>query len=125
MRPGSGFRQACSEHRLSLHEATMTALPLADGSVDALITVNTVYFVEDVELAFAEIARVLRPSGRAVVGIGDPSMMARLPFTPHGFRLRPVEQLVSALGGAGLGQVRHERVGQGERAFHLLVAARG
>jgi len=33
-----------------------------------LIAVDTVHFVDDLGAAFAELARVLRPSGRGVVG---------------------------------------------------------
>lgn len=87
-----------------------------------MLTTNTRYFVEDLAAAFAELARVLRPSGRAVVGVGDPAAMASLPVTEHGFRLRPVPGLVAGLGGAGPDVVRHERVGDKADAFHLLVA---
>jgi arsenite methyltransferase len=66
---------------------------------------------------------VLRPGGRAVVGVGDPTAMASMPFARHGFRLRPVDDLVRGLQDAGLTVVRHGRVGDGDDAFHLLVAA--
>ncbi|HZN81176.1 MAG TPA: methyltransferase domain-containing protein, partial [Mycobacterium sp.] len=67
--------------RLRLARGSLTEVPLDDGSVDALITVNTVYFISELDAACAELARVLRPGGRAVIGIGDPDVMARLPFT--------------------------------------------
>ncbi|SFP67923.1 Methyltransferase domain-containing protein [Amycolatopsis arida] len=117
------FWKALAAGRLRLHHGSITALPLDDDSVDALITINTVYFVADLDRAFAELARVLRASGRLVVGIGDPDAMAGMPFTEHGFRLRPVAELVDALTAAGLPLREHLRVGQGPRAFHLLVAA--
>jgi hypothetical protein len=37
-----------------------------------------------------------------VIGIGDPDEMARLPFTPHGFIIRPVGEIAAALQGSGL-----------------------
>jgi hypothetical protein len=40
---------------------------------------------------------VLNGSGRAVIGIGDPVAMSGLPFTAHGFRLRPVDEITTAL----------------------------
>jgi SAM-dependent methyltransferase len=49
------------------------------------ITVNTIYFVDDLDRACSELARVLRPGGRLVVGIGDPEAMARMPFSAYGF----------------------------------------
>jgi arsenite methyltransferase len=75
----------------------MTALPLDDDSVETLITLNTVYFISELDAAFAELARVLRPGGRAVIGIGDPDVMARLPFTAHGFIIRSIGEIAAAL----------------------------
>jgi SAM-dependent methyltransferase len=110
--------------RLRLLEGSLTHLPLPEHSIDAAITVNTVYFVPQLDQAFGELARVLRPSGRLVVGLGDPDWMAKLPFTPYGFALRPVAELVAGLQQAGLTLSDHRELHRGEQAFHLLVAHR-
>ena len=55
-------------------------------------------------------------------GVADPEWMASLPVTAHGFRLRPVDELVVLLQQASLGEVRHERVAEDNRGFHLLIA---
>ncbi|MGW4063745.1 class I SAM-dependent methyltransferase [Amycolatopsis sp. NPDC004747] len=116
------FRREIAENRLHLHEGSITALPLAAGSVDAAVTTNTVYFVDDLDGAFAEVARVLKPGGRFVLGIGDPELMSRAPlFTEHGFRIRPLADVEAALARAGLQVRRHERLSSGELVFHLLV----
>lgn len=44
--------------------ADATALPLADGSVDVVISNGVLNLVSEKEKAFAEIRRVLRPGGR-------------------------------------------------------------
>ena len=113
-------RRPVADGRLVLHEASMTDLPLVDASVDAAMTVNTIYFVPDE--VFTELARVLSPAGRLVLGFGDPMAMAREPVTAHGFRIRPVAEVQPALTAAGLTLVDHRRVGSGPDAFHLLVA---
>jgi arsenite methyltransferase len=116
------FRRESARGRLRLHPGSITELPLEDASVDGVITVNTIYFVADLDRAFAEVARVLVPSGRFVVGLGDPTAMAAEPVTAHGFRLRPVDEVASALAAAGLPVIDHRRVGTGDGAFHLLLA---
>jgi arsenite methyltransferase len=116
------YETARSSGLLKLQHGTLVDLPFADRSLDGLVTVNTLYFVADLAGAFTELARVLRPSARAVVGVGDPTAMASMPQTRHGFRLRPVEDLVRGMQEAGLTVVRHDRVGDGDDAFHLLVA---
>jgi arsenite methyltransferase len=118
------FRDDVAAGRLSLHAGDLIELPLESGSLDAAITVNTVYFVENLEQAFAEMARALRPDGRVVIGVGDPEAMATMPFTAHGFALRPIDDLTRLLRASGFEEPRDERVGTGERAFHLLVADR-
>lgn len=67
--------------RLALHEAGMEALPIADGALDGWISVNTVYFVEDLPPALAELRRVLAPGGRGVLGIANPEWMAHQAVT--------------------------------------------
>lgn len=110
--------------RLRLDRGSLTALPLDDASLDAAITVNTLYFVRELDVACAELARVLRPGGRAVVGIGDPDAMARMPFTSYGFTLRSVDEVRAALQAAGLEVVTERRLGDLAIPHNLLVAAR-
>jgi arsenite methyltransferase len=119
---GRRFGPDVAAGRLSLHKADLVDLPLPDDSLDAVITINTVYFVADLDRAFAEIARVLRPTGTAVIGVGDPSAMAAMPVTAHGFTIRSIEDLVRDLRAAGFGEPRDQRVDTDERAFHLLLA---
>jgi SAM-dependent methyltransferase len=109
---------------LHLHSGSITELPLDDESIQAAITINTIYFIADLDRAFSELARVLTGSGRVVVGIGDPGAMARMPMTPYGFRLRPVAEVSAAAERAGLTLREDRRSGQGDGAAHLLVFAR-
>lgn len=109
--------------RMTLHAGRLEELPVEDARLDGLISVNTLYFVTDLGAVFAEVARVLRPSGTAVFGVADPDWMAGMPVSAHGFRLRPVAELVDGLRDAGL-DVRQERVSDDGRDFHLLVATR-
>jgi ubiquinone/menaquinone biosynthesis C-methylase UbiE len=109
--------------RLRLASGSLTETGLADGSLDALITVNTVYFITELDAACAELARVLRPGGRAVIGIGDPDVMAQLPFTSRGFTIRPVGEIAAALQNSGL-QVEQRRIDDKPIPRHLFVGRR-
>jgi len=48
-------------------EGDATALPVEDGSFDAAVCVQVLEYVPDTAAALAEMARVVRPGGRAVV----------------------------------------------------------
>jgi arsenite methyltransferase len=117
----AGFAEDLVAGRLYIHHASIAALPLPASSLDGLITVNTIYFIDDLDQAFRELARTLRSSGRAVIGIGDPDAMEKMSFTAHGFRLRPVADIETALNHAGLALTEHRRVGDGRIPAHLLV----
>ena len=123
-RARSRFSGDVDAGRLRLAHGSLTALPLDDMSLDAAITVNTVYFVDDLDAAFSELARVLRPGGRAVVGIGDPDVMTRMPFTAYGFTLRAIEDVIAALENAGLKVVEHQHLSEVAIPHNLLVACR-
>lgn len=116
------FKGDVANGRLTLERGDLGDLPLPDDSLDTLITVNTVYFLTDLDRATAELARVLRPGGRAVVGVGDPDAMASMPVVAHGFTVRPIDELTHSLVASGFATPRDVRVGDGEGAFHLLVA---
>jgi SAM-dependent methyltransferase len=105
-----------------LSSGSLTALPLEDNSLDAAITVNTVYFVSDLDAVCTELARVLRPGARAVLGVGDPEAMARLPFTAYGFKIRPIGQVVAALVAAGFVDVENRHLAEVAIPHHLIVA---
>ena len=109
--------------RLRLAEGSLTALPLDDSCLDAAITVNTVYFVPELDRALAELIRVVRPGGRLLVGIGDPDAMSRMPFTSYGFTLRAVTDVVAAMESAGF-EIIEQRLLDLAIPQHLLVAGR-
>ncbi|WP_436496856.1 class I SAM-dependent methyltransferase [Actinokineospora sp. HUAS TT18] len=118
-------RKRLRSSRLRLHTGSMTALPLPDAALDGLITLNTIYFIDELSTAFTEMARVLRPGGRAVIGLMDPTAMAASPVVEHGFRVRPVDDVVEILTGAGLELADHRQIGSHGGSYHLLVVQRG
>jgi SAM-dependent methyltransferase len=115
------FRSELADGRLALHTASLTDLPLPNSSLDGAITVNTIYFIADLERALSELTRTLKPARRAVIGVADPDWMRTLPTTEHGFRLRPLSAITHAAADAGLILDDHRHVGHGPYPYHLLV----
>ena len=70
------YRRDIADGRLTLHEGSLTQLPFADGQLSGVITVNTIYFVPELDRACAELVRVVNTSGRIVIGLVDPDAMA-------------------------------------------------
>lgn len=117
-------RSAHSAHissgRLQLHQATMQTLPFADRQLDAWISLNTAYFIDDLKPAAHELLRVLAPGGRGVLGIADPEWLAAQPFARSGFVVRPVDEVVDTLEGSGFDVVT-KALGRGAAPYILLV----
>jgi ArsR family transcriptional regulator len=88
---------------VTLHQAALDDLPLADGSCDAALLLLVLTYAEDVDPVLAEAARVLRPGGRLVVvdlaTHGDDGLRRRLGHVRAGFD--PAD-LSAALARAGL-----------------------
>jgi ubiquinone/menaquinone biosynthesis C-methylase UbiE len=114
------YRRDIADGRLTLHEGSLTQLPFADGQLSGVITVNTIYFVPELDRACAELVRVVNTSGRIVIGLVDPDAMAKMPPTRHGFCIRPVAEVIDTLRAAGL-TVEYRRIDQGFPPFHLLI----
>jgi ubiquinone/menaquinone biosynthesis C-methylase UbiE len=54
--------------RIAFEKGRAQALPLPDASVDLVVAVTVLCFVDDIDPVFREIARVLRPGGTLVLG---------------------------------------------------------
>ncbi len=112
------FADAIASGRLELHTGEVGRLPLADDSVDGVLTVNTVYFWPDLGAAFGEVRRVLAPGGRLVVAIRDMKVMQQL--DPTVFTLRSPQELAAALREAGFEDAEVTTPPGGKT--HLIVA---
>jgi arsenite methyltransferase len=58
---------ACGLANVDVRDGDATALPVDDQSIDVVISNGVLNLVPDKPLAFAEIARVLKPGGRAQI----------------------------------------------------------
>ncbi len=78
---------------------------LADGevikketnSIDALFTVNTLYFWKNPEKYLQEIFRILKSDGQFILGFVPKSIMEKIPFTKYGFMLYDNESVQNLL----------------------------
>ncbi|MBN2417693.1 methyltransferase domain-containing protein [bacterium] len=71
--PSPAMRAKAAERGLRVLDGTAENLPWEDGALDYALMVTTVCFLDDVELAFREAARVLKAGGRLIIGFVDRS----------------------------------------------------
>lgn len=127
--------------RVTFGRGSAAALPVADSSVDLVWCRDVLVHVADLEAAYAEFARVLRPGGRAVIYqfVATPLLAASeaswlfpvMGVVPSSMSPSVTDSAVAAAGlvvdasldiGSEWGELAEEESGQGGRA--LLRAAR-
>jgi arsenite methyltransferase len=107
--------------RLQLEKARIEKLPLGDAMFDAAMSLNTIMFWTDVDEGMRELARVLAPGGRLVLGIPDPEQLQREGFAARGFRIVVPERLAARLPDYGFELLELRLTANGT---NLLVARR-
>ena len=76
-------------------------MPLEDATVDKALTINTIYFWEDLASGFEEIARVLKPEGIFTSTHYTNRALESYSHTQFGYRMRTEQEVVSAAEIAG------------------------
>ncbi|MFT4200150.1 methyltransferase domain-containing protein [Gordonia sp. (in: high G+C Gram-positive bacteria)] len=120
-RAESRFAEALRAGRLTL-ATDIGELPA--GGLDALMCVNTIYFVDDLTAFLAAAAHAVRGGGRVAVGVGRPEAMRRMPFTRSRFTIRELDEITRSARDAGLVEGAHTTGGDGGSAFDVLVFTR-
>ena len=98
-------------------------MPFNEAAFDKICTVNTVYFWTSLEAGFAEIYRVLKSGGRAIVGFLPKEKMDRMGMPSDIFTTRAPGDVVVAMRQAGFHNIRIERPTP-KTAWNVLVATR-
>lgn len=106
--------------RLRLDHAPVEQLPLADASMTGALSMHTIFFWTDLERGLDELARVLEPGARLVLGLAEPDHLRKAGFAAHGHRVVVPEQLAEMLPAHGFERVEVRPAGGSDS---ILVSA--
>jgi len=88
-----------------------------EGSVDGLLAVNVLYFIDDLPAFLTHIKRWLKPHARAVFGVRSPETLSAIPFTQYGFSIRSIESIEKAMSEAGFSALESTQYDEGMSYF--------
>ena len=88
--------------RVTVARADISALPFPDSTFDKALCVHVIYFWDDLDHGFREIARVLKPGGRlALLFRSSDDQRSTASFPASVYRFRTVAEIEQALVTAG------------------------
>lgn len=115
-------RAACREGRATLRHGDGITIPFPDDSVDAAITVHTIYFMPDPAATLTEIARVLRPGGTLAIACRTSDNPTAAWIDPNVYRIPSTSQVINMLHAAGFTEVEHQPGDTSNRDIHCFAA---
>lgn len=103
------FQTAIENKKLELKQGSVHRIPYPDQSFDHIISINTVYFWNDVPDAFAEVRRVLKPGGTFVLSLREKETLKKIKATKYGFHFYETDDLIDALETTGFTVILHKK----------------
>jgi len=103
------LRERTPGSRVRVQWGDVADLPFADASFDRAVTINSLYYWPDLMAGLHEMARVLKPRGRLVVGYHSPEGLRVFTRNWDSFYLYEPPDLAARMREAGLHVLRIEQ----------------
>ena len=118
------FRSLVESETLELRCARAESLPYPPHHFTKLCTVNSLFYWTDPPRALAEMVRVLKPGGAAVICLTCKHSLERKRFAGHGLVLYEDEEVSRMLERAGFASVEANHASDRHRDFVCFVGER-
>ena len=118
------FADEMARGRVDVRAGAIEDIPWADDTFSVVVTMNTPYFWRDREQALAEIRRVLRPGGRALIALPGAEFQRRIGLDAAGHEIVDPEDLAEGMRIDGYEQVETRTMSAERRRGAVLITAR-
>lgn len=113
-----------ARHRLSanactvdIHSGDHMSVDIGKSSLDGIMAVNVLYFIEDLDAFFNRIISWMKPDARAVFGIRSDDSLRQMPFTQYGFNIRSPDTIKSTMQKNGFSNIESSYYDEGTVVF--------
>lgn len=103
-----------SEARIDVHAGDCHDASVEMVSIDGLMAVNVLYFVDDLDALLDRIRPWFRPGGRCVFGIRPSKTLESFKFDDFGYHIRPVDEIEDAMRAHGFTEIGSTHYDDGE-----------
>lgn len=111
--------------RVDIHAGDCHDASVNEASIDGLMAVNVLYFVDDLDGLLVRIRSWLQPGGRCVFGIRPARTLKSLRFHEFGYHIRPPEEIENAMDAHGFGEITFTEYEEGEGSLGDLTFPNG
>lgn len=78
---------------IKIIHASIDNMPFENNAFSKIITVNTIYFWDNIDTYLKEIKRVLQIDGKLAIGFRPKHIMEQMPFAQQGFTFYSMEEI--------------------------------
>ena len=94
---------------------------IENNTLNAVLAVNVIYFIDDLSKLLQKIHGWLKPGGRVVIGIRTPETLQKMAFTKFGFKMRSLDEIKNTMHDAGFINVASDYFDEGVTQFGDLA----
>jgi arsenite methyltransferase len=111
--------------KVDVHAGDCHTASLADASVDGMMAVNVLYFVDDLDSLLAQIRPWFKPNGRCVFGIRPKRTLEALRFHEFGYHIRSPEEIEDVMRTHDFGEIETKHYDEGEGSLGDITFPNG
>ena len=107
-----------NKRNITLHAVDYCEVKIKKNSIDGILAVNLLYFIDDTDLFFRKLYNWLKPGGRIIIGIRSAHTLKKMPFTQFYFNLRTDVEIVNSMNDSGFIHVGTQYYDEGVANFN-------
>ena len=108
------------ETHVTILSSDYSEIDIDHNSIDGILAVNLLYFIDDMDLFFRTLYNWLKPNGRIVIGVRSSHSLKKMPFTEFHFNVRTENEIINSMSKAGFIEITSDYHDEGVINFNEM-----